>query len=268
MTDPLGDEHRTGGVRRRVRGVARSIRVDLGRLHAVWMRLLFDTALRDDYSVVEGWQPGSNRERLSMWLWQALGVVPIAVTYPVSVLGVATRYYAHRLDRWTASLGLAGVTLVSMVAWAMLTVLTYLSPIAVEGLIAVAIAGVVATVSAVLAFLVNRHGGRGVRLALGYPLGVTALFLPPVVASLYSPTLASVVFPRSTSLAIVLLDTVLQVGGLAGFIRATFELEGVAYVAMWFGLAFPVGWLIGGIVSLGNVIRPAESRSFPPMDEA
>lgn len=238
-----------------------AIRVDLASLHAAWMGLAFDRELQESYSVVEDWKPQTTRDVLWYRFWAVVGVLPLVVVYPLYVLGLATRFYSRRLDRWSASLGVVGVVLVSVVAWGALTVATYLAPVAFEGLVAVAVAGVVATVSAVLALFVTRNGGRASTVAAGYPLGVTALFLPPVVASLYSPTLAAVVFPRSTTLAIVLLDTVLQVGGLAEFIRATFELEGVAYVGMWFALAVPVGWMLGGIVTLANAVGPSGAAS-------
>ena len=233
------------------------IRVDVARLHGSWMGVAFDYELKGSYSVVENWHPQSTVDAVFYRLWAALGIIPLMVAYPLVVMGLATRFYARRLDRWSASLGVAGVVFVSTVVWGALTAVTYLSPVATEGLVAVAIASVVATVSSVLGLYATRRGGRVSTIVLGYPLGMTALFLPPVVASLYSPILASVVFPRSTTLAILLLDTVLQVGGIAEVIRASFELEGIAYVGMWFSLAVPLGWLLGGIVTLSEFIRPS-----------
>ncbi|KPN30860.1 hypothetical protein SY89_01600 [Halolamina pelagica] len=65
----------------------------------------------------------------------------------------------------------------------------------------------------------------------------------------------------STNLAIWILDNVLTVGGLNQIIRDRFALEGPAYVAMWFGIAVPLGWLLGGVVALADVIRPQEKQS-------
>lgn len=264
MSNSIDDYWRGGPLRGWVAEVVAGVRIDLARLHRVWMGLAFDHAHRDDYSVVEGWTPQTTGGTVRYRLWAALGVLPLLVVYPLSVLGLVVRFYARRLDRASASLGVAGIVLLSVVVWGVLTVATYASAIAFEGLVAVAIAGGVATVSAVLALLATRRPGRGWTLLAGYPLGVTAIFLPPVVASLYSPTLAAVVFPHSTSLAALLLDTVLQVGGIAEFIRASFELEGVAYVGMWFGLAVPVGWLLGGLVTLADAVR----SSRPAVDPA
>ena len=56
----------------------------------------------------------------------------------------------------------------------------------------VAAAGGVATVAAGLAVVLSRRGGRLTSVLLAYPAAMTALFLPPVVAALYSPALAGV----------------------------------------------------------------------------
>ncbi|MDX1745502.1 MAG: hypothetical protein R3324_06155, partial [Halobacteriales archaeon] len=93
-----------------------------------------------------------------------------------------------------------------------------------------------------------------------------AFFLPPVVAALYSPSLAEVVFPRSQVLAIWLLDTVLAVGGINEFLRARFELVGLAYVGMWFGLAVPIGWALGLLVTLANLVRPTRENGDEEVD--
>ena len=267
MSDPL-DEEWTRSADRVPPGVAHAlgaVRVDLSGLHASWMGLVFADGFGADYSVVESREPGTTRGAAAYRLWAVLGACSLLVVYPLFVVGLATRYYSRRIDRYSASLGFVGVALLSLLVWGALTAVTYLSPIAIEGVVAVAVAGVVATISAVLALYFTRREGRAWTVALGYPFGVTALFLPPVVAALYSPTLASVVFPRSTSLAIWLLDNVLHVGGLAAFIRASFELEGLAYVGMWFGLAVPTGWALGSLVTLASRVRgPAQSN---PVDD-
>lgn len=260
MTDRVDD------VRRRVpdrvpdrwASNAAAIRIDLERLHERWVALAFPSTLRADHSVIERRRPGTRLADAAYRLWAALGVSLVALSYPLVVVGLASRYYARRLDRVSASIGLAGVVAASLLAWGALTVATYLAPIAAEGVVAVAVAGAVATGSAVLARYCARLDGRAATVALGYPFGMTALFLPPVVASLYSPTLASVVHPGSETLAIWILDTLLSVGGVAAFVRATFELEGLAYVGMWFGLAVPTGWAIGGLVALAEAVRPSD----------
>ena len=39
---------------------------------------------------------------------------------------------------------------------------------------------------------------------------------------------------------------------------AEFDLEGVTYVLLWFGISVPVGWLLGTVVTLADLVRPAE----------
>jgi hypothetical protein len=148
---------------------------------------------------------------------------------------------------------------VTAVVWGLLTLLARIrfSP---TGFAAVAAASVVAVISAGLAWLFVRTDGRPVTVLLAYPAAMNAVFLPPVVAALYSPALADVVFPSSTSLAIWLLDNVLVVGNLNTFFRETFDLEGVLYVAMWFGIAVPVGWFLGTVVTVADLVRPKGDR--------
>jgi hypothetical protein len=269
MTDPLDDEweRATSRAPPRVAKVLEAMRVDLGWLHATWMDVLFGRDPDEAHSVVEPQAPQEPRVLAGYRLWAAAGVLFLLVAYPLFVLGLATRYYARRIDRLTAGLGFAGVAGLSVLVWGGLTAVTYLSPVAFEGLVAVGTAGVVATISAMLAMYCARLDGRRTSVLLAYPFGVTALFLPPVVASLYSQTLASVVFPRSESLAIWLLNNVLSVGGIAAFIRASFELEGLAYVGMWFLLAVPTGWALGTLVAIVNEVRaPARSNHAEDID--
>ena len=235
--------------------IVTGMRIDLRWLHTTWMEFAFSRDHRSNHSVVENQRPESTGGAVAYRSWAVLGALFLAVVYPLFVLGLATRFYTHRIDRFTAGLGFAGVAVFSVVVWGALTAATYISPIAFEGFVAVAVAGVVATASAVLALYFRRLDGRAATVVLAYPLGVTAIFLPPVVASLYSPTLASIVFPSSTSLAIWILNNLLDVAGIAGFIRATFELQGLAYVGMWFALAVPVGWFLGGLVTLVDSVR-------------
>jgi MFS family permease len=262
MSDPLEEEWQRAprGVPPQVSNAVRAVRVDLSWLHAAWMGLAFSRGFSGEYSVVEHREPEGTGGAVGYRAWAAVGALFLCVAYPLFVVGLATRFYARRIDRLSASLGFAGVALLSGLVWGVLTAATYLSSVAFGGFVAVAVAGTVATVSAVLALYVSRREGRRSTVLVGYPLGVTAIFLPPVVASLYSPTLAAVVFPRSESLAIWLLDNVLAVGGLAAFIRASFDLQGLAYVGMWFLLAVPVGWALGGLVTLVSGVRQAGDR--------
>jgi len=59
---------------------------------------------------------------------------------------------------------------------------------------------------------------------------------------------------------VLLLENPLSVAGVAEFLRSRFTLVGFAYVGMWFGLAVPVGWLLGLLVTLADFVRPAPER--------
>lgn len=229
--------------------------VDLRRLHESWMGLAFPRQRDTEHAVLGKWKPRTTKGWIKYRFWGALGVLFLIITYPLAVVGLATRFYARRVDRSAASLGLVGVVLLSVVVWGALTVLARLR-FSYEGFIAVGAAGTVATVAAVLAMVFSKIGGRFTTVFFAYPFGVTALFLPPVVAALYSPVLANLVFPKSTVIAIWLLDNVLSIGGLSAYLRAEFDLVGLAYVGMWFGMAVPVGWYLGILVTLANVVRP------------
>ena len=179
----------------------------------------------------------------------------LVLVYPLLLAGLATRFYSRRFDSAASRLGLVGVIVLTVVVWGLLTLFAryQFSP---EGFLAVAAASIVAVVSAVLAVVFTEIDGRATTVLLAYPSAMNAIFLPPVVAALYSETLAETVFPGSTSLARWLLDNVLFIGGLNSWLRATFELTGFNYVIMWFVIAVPLGWLLGLLVTLADVIRP------------
>ena len=240
-------------------GLIDAIRIDVARLHATWMELVFSRQL-DPSSVLGRWEPETGGEKAAYYAWAALGIPLVMIGYPLLLLGFATRYYAGKLDSATTRLGIVGVVLVAAVAWGLLTVGAWVRQFSTSGLIAVAAAGGVATVSAGLAVVFSRRGGRLTSVLFAYPAATTALFLPPVVAALYSPALAGVL-TGSTNLAIWILDNVLTVGGLNEIIRSRFALEGPAYVAMWFGIAVPLGWLLGAVVALADLIRPKQDGS-------
>ena len=237
-------------------GLVELIANDLERLHDGWMGLVFSHQ-RNPHPVLGKGKPSSTSGQLGYRLWSLLGVPLLAIGYPLAVLGLFVRFHSRRLHRTTTVIGLLGVVVLSVVAWGLLVAFTYVRNYSFEGMVAVAAGGVTATISAVLAVTFSRIGGRITTVVLAYPFGVTALFLPPVVAAMYSPTIASMVLPQSESLAIWLLDNPLQVAGIADRLRASFDLIGFAYVGMWFGIATPVGWVLGILVTMADLIRPS-----------
>ncbi|WP_254537482.1 hypothetical protein [Halomarina litorea] len=241
-------------VEREQYGIVSGVRADVQQLHDFWMAIVFPK-LRRTHAVMGRWRPSGVGQRAAFYLWAVVGALALVLAYPLLLLGFGTRFYSRRIDSTTTRLGLAGTVVLAAVVWGGLTLLARyrFSP---EGFLAVAAASVVAVVSAGLAVTFTRVGGRATTVVLAYPSAMNALFLPPVVAALYSPTLAGVVFPESLTLARWLLDNVLVVGDLNTALRTRFDLEGAAYVAMWFGLAVPLGWLLGAVVTLADTVRP------------
>ena len=240
-------------------GVVRDLRIDLRRLHETWMALVYPRQRDASDTVLGTWTPDS---RLGMALyrgWSALGVPVITLLYPFVLFGVIVRFQARRIGRGAASLGLVGVVVLSLVVWGALAALArFQLDLVAGGFLAIALAGGVATLSAALAVGAKAVGGRGTTVLLAYPFAVTAIFLPPVVAALFSTTLAAAVFPNSTALARWLLANVLAPIGLAQTFSETFELEGVGYVLMWLAISFPIGWTLGSLVTLADLVRPTE----------
>jgi len=238
-----------------VLSLAADVAYDLRRLHGFWMAVAFPQ-LRESHPVMSRWSPTTTRERALYNVWAALGAVGLVVGYPLAVLGLLVRFHVRRFDRTATRLGAVGSVVLAIVVWGALTALARVR-FSTEGFLAVAAAGTVAVVSTVLALLFRRVGGRVTTVIVAYPFAVVAVFLPPVVAALYSPTLASVVFPRSETLAVWVLDTLLTYRGLNTLLRQRFELVGFAYVGMWGALAVPVGWGLGVLVTLADLVRPS-----------
>ncbi|WP_435195660.1 hypothetical protein [Natronomonas sp. EA1] len=241
-------------------GLIDGIRVDVVRLHETWMELLFPRQRGAAHSVLGKWRPTSGVDKVKYRIWSAIGAPLVAIVYPLALLGFATRFYSRRIDRGVARVGLIGVTLLSILVWGGLTAAARVSfGATAEGFYAVAAASLTAVLASVLAVLFTRVGGRGTTVLLAYPFGMTAIFLPPVVAALYSPTVANAILPQSYDLAKYFLDTVAP-ARLATFLRASYDLEGVAYVIMWFAIAVPLGWLLGILVTFADIVRPKDEE--------
>lgn len=238
-------------------GLVGAVRTDLKRLHETWMELVFPRQLGADDSVLGKWTPDTTSGWVGYRLWGLVGGLLVAALYPLTVVGYAIRFNATRVDNTATRLGVVGVVVLSLLVWGALTALARLR-FSAEGFLAVAAAAVVATVSAGLAVTFTRVAGRKTTVLVAYPLGMTALFLPPVVAALYSPALAALIFPGSESLAAWFLDNVFAFGGLGEYLRTNYELDGLGYIAMWLGIAIPLGWLLGGLTTLAAVVRPAD----------
>lgn len=241
-------------------GVFDGIRVDVTRLHETWMELLFPRQRGAQHSVLGKWKPTTTGDKIKYRLWAALGVPLVVFLYPMMLVGVAVRFYAAQMDSLATRIGLGGTVFVMTVVWGALTALVrFQFGYGRVGVIAVLVASVTAVVSAALAFLCWQFGGRALTVLAAYPFAMTALLLPPVVASFYSEAVGAIVFTRSEEIAVVLLNQVFQPLGLKSTLKQ-FDLEGLAFVGMWFGIAVPLGWLLGLFVALANLARPGDDE--------
>ena len=250
MSDQQGSETTT-------RTLIDPILTDLIRLHESWMGLIYPRQRRDHHPVLGKWRPESPRGLWGYRLWAVLGLPLVVIGYPLVLLGVVLRFHTRSLDRTVKRLGLVGVILLVALVWGILTGFARIQ-FDTAGFIAVAAAAIVATVAAGIAVVAHTRGGRASTVGIAYPAAMTAIFLPPVVAALFSPTVGDVVFPQSEQLASWILDELLFVGGLNDLIRDWFDLEGLGFVGMWLAISIPIGWFLGGIVTLADVIRPRE----------
>ena len=236
-------------------GLVGAVQYDLKRLHESWMALFFPRQRGTENSVLGKWTPTSTGGRVAYRAWSVVGTPVVAVLYPLALVGFAARYYTRKIDGTATRLGVVGVVLLSLLAWGALTVLARIR-FSTDGFMAVAAAGGVATVAAALAYVTGTRGGRLSTVLFAYPFAMTAVFLPPVVAAFYSPTLSEVVFPKSYALAVWILENPLDVAGVNAFLREQFTLEGAAYAGMWLALSVPIGWFVGLLVTLADVVRP------------
>ncbi|SEV87547.1 hypothetical protein [Natrinema salifodinae] len=245
-------------------GLVGAIRADVERLHGAWMELVFPRQRGRGHSVMGKWKPETLPQKIGYYGWSTLGILGLLILYPLTVLGLATRYYAVKLDSTRTRLGIVGVTGLALLVWGLLTIawgaMSYMEQVDIplDAVLAVAAASGVATISTALAATSTKVGGRSLTVVLAYPFAMTALFLPPVVAALVTPSLHPYVLDPSYDFAVWVLDNVLFVGGVNEYLRTNFSLEGAAYAGMWLGISFPLGWFLGVVVALANLVRPSE----------
>ncbi len=237
-------------------GLVAAVRVDLVRLHETWMELLFPRQRDPEHSVLGKWQPTTTSGRVAYRLWGAVGVPVVGVLYPLLLLGFATRFYSRRFDSVETRLGLGGVVLLAVVVWGALTVLARFQ-FSTEGFLAVAAASAVAVVSAGLAVVFSRVGGRATTVLIAYPFAMTAIFLPPVVAAVFGLDPAGVL-PSTKDLARTVRDAL--PAAISDPITDRFDFTNVTLVLIWVLISVPLGWLLGAVVTLADLVRPADDE--------
>lgn len=239
-------------------GLVTGIKIDVVRLHETWMELVFPRQRTAVHQVLGKWQPRSRGDKIKYKIWAAIGVPIVALLYPLLLVGFGVRFNARRFNSATTKLGIIGVVVLTALVWGGLTAFVRYR-LEFGASLAVGAASGVAVLSAALAAIFSRIGGRGTTVFFGYPFAMNAVFLPPVVAALYDPSLSSVL-DQSETIAIFLLDNLLYVRGINEMLRASFSLEGIGVVLMWFGIATPLGWILGLLVTLADLIRPRSSE--------
>lgn len=237
-------------------GLFAGIRIDLKRLHETWMEFVYPRQVDADDTVLGKWTPDSQRGWITYRLWSLIGGLIVGLVYPFVLVGYAMRAQAQRLDWLATYIGAVGIFIGLTVLWGALTVVAKFR-FSESGFIAVLAASIVAVLAGLLAFAFSRVGGRATTVLLAYPFAMSALFLPPVVAALYSPVLADVVFSRSEAVSRWINDNLLHVFGINEMLRARYDLRGIAHAILWLGLSFPIGWATGLVVTLANYVRPS-----------
>jgi hypothetical protein len=241
------------------RGVVDALKFDLKRLHETWMEVVWPRQRSAEGTVLGKWEPDGGLTLVLYRLWSAVGVPIVGLFYPLVLFGYFIRFQTRRLNGAALRIGFIGIVGLFAILWGALALLAkfqFSGSLDAGGVTAVAAASGVAIVSAALAFLFYRLDGRPVTVLFAYPFAMTAIFLPPVVAALYAPAVAGVVLDQSDSLARWFLFDAPSVFGVQDFLIRRFEREGFAYVLMWFGISVPLGWLLGIVVTLADLVRP------------
>jgi hypothetical protein len=227
-------------------GVAGAVRTDVQQLHGAWMALAFRRQRGRGHSVLSTWQPETRLEKAGYYAWSSPRCARFSASVPAYRPRARDPLLRGELDSTRIRFGVLGVTALAVVSWGALAAIAHVQ-LEFEPFLAVA------TGSTVLAAGCLAVGGRLTTTLFG----MTALFLPPVVAALVTPSLEGAVLKPSYELAVWTLDTVLVVGGFNEYLRTNYDLKGTAYAAMWLAIAFPVGWFLGLVVALADLVRPS-----------
>lgn len=239
-------------------GLLDLVRIDLVRMHETWMEFLYPRQRGAADTVLGKWQPEEGIQAALYKLWSALGVPVVGIVYPLVLLGYFFRFQTRRLNVTAVRIGAVGVVGLFVVLWGALSALAYFQlDMATNGAVAVLAASITAVISAGLSFLFWYVDGRFTTVVFAYPFAMTAIFLPPVVAALYSEALGAVILSGTDSLQLWLLENgPAVVDGVKNYLVENYDLEGIYYVVLWFGISVPLGWVLGIVVTLADVVRP------------
>jgi hypothetical protein len=238
-------------------GLREAIKFDLRRMHETWMEVVYPRQRDAEDTVLGKWTPDGGVHLYLYRLWSAIGTPVVGILYPLVLFGYFVRFQARRLSITAVRIGFVGVVFLFVLLWGALSALV-IGPlsdaVSSGGVVAVIAASAVAVASAALAFVFWWLDGRPVTVLFAYPFAMTAIFLPPVVAGLYSEAVAEIVLTRSDSLASWSLDQMPTL--IETYLGENFERDKFAHVIIWFGVSIPTGWLLGIFVTLADLVRP------------
>ncbi|MXR51394.1 hypothetical protein GRX03_07230 [Halovenus sp. WSH3] len=238
------------------RGIADAIKYDLTLLHETWMELFYPRQRNAEDTVLGKYEPEETWKLAVYRLVSLFGVLIVGLSYPLLLAGYFVRFQARKLNVTAARIGLLGVIGVFVLLWGGLVALIWFgfqSTFSTVEIIAIGAAGAVAVVSSALSFGCWQLGGRGTTVFLAYPFAMTALFLPPVVAALFHPVLEDLIIARSDELA---RDLFFASPDFVQEQLGRFDRQEAHHVIIWFVFSFPIGWILGLLVSLADLIRP------------
>lgn len=241
-------------------GLASAVRYDLRVMHETWMEFIFPRQRATSDTVLGKWEPQETREIIGYRLWSAVGVPVVGLVYPLVLLGYFFRFQTHRINLTALRLGTIGVVGLFVVLWGGLAALAsfqFSGSFTDGGITAIGAASGVAVVSAALAFGLWRLGGRVVTVLFAYPLALTAIFLPPIVAALFSTAAADLVLSRSDSIWQWFVEDGPELFGLVDYLVDNYQRDELAHVVIWFAVSVPLGWILGTVVTLADLLRPA-----------
>lgn len=238
------------------RGMLDALKFDVVVLHETWMDIIWPRQRGASDTVLGKYRPEETGELLLYRLWWALGVPVVAVLYPLLLCGYFVRFQARKINVTADKLGLVGVVVLFTVLWGGLVAAVYFgfsSTFSTVEIIAIGAAGGVAVVSSALSYGCWQLAGRKTTVLLAYPFAMTAIFLPPVVAGVLHPVLEDLIIARSDELARWLFqngpDVITDPLG-------RFDRQESHHIIIWFVFSFPVGWVLGSLVTLADFIRP------------
>lgn len=238
-------------------GLVEAIKFDLRRMHETWMEVVYPRQRGAEDTVLGKWTPDGGLQLYLYRLWSVIGTPVVAIFYPLVLFGYFFRFQTRRLNVTAVRLGFVGVVGLFVLLWGALSALVAFplsDAVSSGGVVAIIAASSVAVVSAALSFVFWWLDGRPVTVLFAYPFAMTAIFLPPVVAGLYSEAVADIVLTRSDSLASWSLDQMPAM--IETYLAENFERDEFAHVIIWFGVSIPTGWILGILVTLADLVRP------------